>query len=457
MTDSTAAAEKGSPAPKPEKAAKKDATLKSLAVSGSLWTFFGYGTQQAVRLGSNLIVTRLLFPEAYGLMTIVNIFMQGLAMLSDIGLGPSILQNKRGDEPDFLKTAWTIQVLRGLVITLVGVVAAWPVAWAYDEPMYVMLVPAACFSALLNGLVSTSLYRANRRLEMGSLTILDVVTNFVGVLVMIEWAFLYGTVWALVIAGLVSAALKLVASHLIFREPKMRFEWDRQTAREIIHFGKWIFLSSLLGFLVGSLDRIVLGKVITNEELGVYSIAFFWAMAGVQALQVVANKVLLPVYARLAELGRDRLRSRTFRIRAGLMGLTLPGLLLLVLFGDYLLPFLYDERYEGAGWIVRILAAGACVSSVTVTVSAVLLAVGDSFRYMLVLATRSILLVAAMAVGGHYYGYSGLIIGVAVSDLLNYPILVLCIRRYGVWLPLLDFGGFAVSGLVAYVAYTFMN
>ena len=87
-------------------------SLKSLALKGSVWTLGGYGIAQLLRLVSNVVLAKLLFPEAFGLMVLVTIFMQGIAMFSDIGIIPSIIQNKRGDDPRFLNTAWTIQVIR---------------------------------------------------------------------------------------------------------------------------------------------------------------------------------------------------------------------------------------------------------------------------------------------------------------------------------------------------------
>jgi hypothetical protein len=95
--------------------AARGSSAKHTAMRGSFWTLGGYGISQVIRLLSSLILARLLFPEAFGLMALVNVFMQGLEMLSDIGLGPSIIQNKRGTEPKFLRTAWTLQILRGFV------------------------------------------------------------------------------------------------------------------------------------------------------------------------------------------------------------------------------------------------------------------------------------------------------------------------------------------------------
>src|SRR5690554_1654660 len=95
----------------------------------------GYGTAQLLRLASNVILAKLLFPEAFGLMVLVAIFMQGIAMFSDIGILPSIIQNKRGDDPAFLNTAWTIQVIRGVLIWIVACIGAYPYALIYNEPL----------------------------------------------------------------------------------------------------------------------------------------------------------------------------------------------------------------------------------------------------------------------------------------------------------------------------------
>src|SRR5216110_1744022 len=84
-------------------------SVKQMAVRGSLWTIFGFGAAQILRLGSNLVLTRLLFPKAFGLMSLISIFMQGLTMFSDLGIGPSIVRSQRGEDDLFLHTAWTIQ------------------------------------------------------------------------------------------------------------------------------------------------------------------------------------------------------------------------------------------------------------------------------------------------------------------------------------------------------------
>ena len=90
------------------------------ARSGTIWILAGFGLGQLLRLGANVALAAILFEEVFALMAIVTAVMMGLAMFSDIGLQQNVIQSPRGDEPDFLNTAWTMQVGRGVTIWLRG-------------------------------------------------------------------------------------------------------------------------------------------------------------------------------------------------------------------------------------------------------------------------------------------------------------------------------------------------
>jgi O-antigen/teichoic acid export membrane protein len=125
--------------------------LKKRVINSSMWTLGSYGGRQLIRLGSNVILAKLLFPEAFGLMMLVSVFMQGIGMFSDIGTGTSIIQNKRGGEPNFLNTAWSLQVIRGTVIWLIACAISPFYANIFNEPMLTQLIPVAGFAAVISG------------------------------------------------------------------------------------------------------------------------------------------------------------------------------------------------------------------------------------------------------------------------------------------------------------------
>src|SRR5438874_8315975 len=83
-------------------------SLRALAKRAAAWTFIGYGGSMILRLMSNMLLTRLLFPGAYALMGLAQIFINGLQMLTDVGVQTGIIQSRHGGDTGYLNTAWTI-------------------------------------------------------------------------------------------------------------------------------------------------------------------------------------------------------------------------------------------------------------------------------------------------------------------------------------------------------------
>ena len=152
------------------------------------WMVIGYGGSQALRLAANLVLTRLLFPEAFGLMALVSVVSIGLSLFSDVGVGPSIAQSKRGDDPDFLNTAWTIQVTRGLLLWGLTGLIAWPMAQFYAAPELTLYLPIAGIGLMIAGFNPTRIETANRHLLVGRLTVLELTSQVIGIGTMIVLA-----------------------------------------------------------------------------------------------------------------------------------------------------------------------------------------------------------------------------------------------------------------------------
>ncbi len=99
-------------------------TLRQRSIHAGLWTIGGHALSQVIRLASNLILTRLLVPEMFGLMTLANLLLVGVWLFSDLGLKQSVVQSSRGHEPTFLNTAWVVQIVRGIVMWLMALLVA---------------------------------------------------------------------------------------------------------------------------------------------------------------------------------------------------------------------------------------------------------------------------------------------------------------------------------------------
>jgi O-antigen/teichoic acid export membrane protein len=410
-------------------------SIKKLALRGTIWTIASYGTSQVLRLGSNLILARLLDPKLFGLMALVYVFITGLHLFSDVGIGTSIIQNKRGDDPDFLNTAWTMQVVRGVVLSIGCFLIAWPVAIFYDKPdqpvSLIWLIPIVGINTIVEGFNSTALYSLSRQMAIGKLAIFELVIQVIAIGVMVVWAWISHDIWALVVGSFVSVLIKMVWSHLLSTEPRNRFAWEPAAAKSIFSFGKWIFVSTALTFMSEQTDRLILGKLITFTELGIYNIAFTLADIPRQVLMAISGKVLFPTFSRLADLPRAEFRAKILHNRKILLILAAFGLTLLTSFGDQLILLLYDERYRQGAWMLPLLAIGFWPRILTQTIDQALFAIGKPHYVAYGSFFKFLFMAIALPLGFHILGLSGAIIVIALNDLPFYGAIAYGLGREG--------------------------
>lgn len=417
--------------------------LMARVIRSTSWIMLGYGASQAIRLASNLILTRMLFPEAFGLMALISVVTVGLMLFSDVGISPSIAQSKRGDDPDFLDTAWTIQIIRGVLLWAAACLLAFPLAAFYDEPQLAQYLPIAGISLALAGLNPTRIETAHRHLLMGRLTLLDVGSQLIGIIAMILLAWQLQSVSALVIGGVVGVAAKLVLTHFFLPGQRNRLRWERPAVSELINFGKWIFLSTVCWFFASQGDKAILGKFLTLENLGIYNIGYFLASFPVLLGLAVTSRVMIPVYRETA----DGPKTKVVKLRYGLTSAALGLLILMALAGPWLVDLLYDDRYLSSGAILVAICVALMPQVIGMTYDQAALAAGDSRRFFIYSAARSVLQVGFLLVGATYGGLVGALIGMGAATILAHLVLIWLARAHGVWDARHDVG-FAALGLV---------
>lgn len=403
-------------------------SLNKLARRGASWTFIGFGVSQALRFGSNLILTRLLAREMFGLMLIINSLILGLAFFSDFGVGPSIIQNERGEEPQFYNTAWTVQVVRGGILWLVCLAIAYPVAQYYEQDNLLWLVPIVGLSTIISGFNSTSLFTLNRKMALGKLNLLELATQIFSLAVMLVWAYFSPTIWALVAGHLTSSFLKMVFSHFLESATKNRFAWDKSAFKELFSFGKWIFVGTAMKFLSTQADKLILGKLLALAILGVYQVAFVLAEMPQMVMGKISNQVIFPVVSKYKSLPRWELREKILRKRKLVLFAVIPLILILAGFGDQIIYFLYDDRYRQGGWMMSILALGIWPQLLVLTMNPCLLAIGKPLYSAWGNFVKFCYLAVALPLAYSLMGLPGAVIVVALNDIPVYG--VVC---YGLW------------------------
>ena len=420
--------------------------LMARVARSASWIVLGYGASQAIRLASNLILTRLLFPEAFGLMALISVVTIGLTLFSDVGIAPSIAQSKRGDDADFLNTAWTIQVLRGAGLWVVAFLLAYPISLFYGLPELATFLPIAALSLVISGFNPTRIETAHRHLLMGRLTVLDLLSQVIGIVVMVVLALIWQSVAALVVGGVAGAMAKLLLTHFFLPGARNHFRLERPAVKELVTFGKWIFLSTVFWFFASQGDKAILGKFLSLEALGIYNIGYFLASFPLLLGLAVTGRVMIPVYREGA--APARIKRLRYGLSIGVSGL----LVVMALSGPWLIDVLYDARYSSAGAIVVALSVGLIPQAVGMTYDQAALAAGDSRRFFIYNAIRSSLQVGLLLVGASYAGVIGAILGMSLAMALSHLVLIWLARAHGVWDAAHDLLFFALGGVAALAA-----
>ncbi len=444
-----------------EEGASLPRSLESRALKGTYYVVFFYGAAMGLRLLSSVVLSRLFLPQYFGLMALVTTVIVGMNLFSHVGLQDSVIQSPRGDEPVFLNTAWTIQVIRGVGLFLVSIPLAWPVAKFYHEPQIVALLPALGFSCLISGFSSSSLLTLARHMGVGRLSSLELVTQLIQLLVTLAWAFVQPTIWALVAGRLAAELARTIISFWMLPEMRPRFAWDRACVHALVKFGRWILVGTALTFLALQSDRLILAKLVSFQLLGVYGIAFSLSDIPRQIILQFCTRIGYPFIAKFS--GRPRSEYREIFLKYRRPVLAIGGLLIIgvVLTGDKFILRLYTKPYHGAAWMIPILAVGLWHTLLYSTTSPAIFSLQKSHYNAFAYLLYCIALYVALPLGFHLWGMVGAVIAVALSDVPVYFVTAYSAVREGVgtlrqdaWLTLAFFASLALA-LAARVALGF--
>lgn len=394
-------------------------------------TLGSYGAMVLVRLASGIVIARLLTPDLLGIMAIVYVLRYGMELVSDIGIGQSVISNKDADKPEFYNTAWSLQIIRGFLLWVVFLAASIPLSHAYDAPILSSVLPVISLYFVLAGFTSMSVFLVVRRMQVSRLNALDVFLETISAAARIGLAYISPTIWALVLGSFVLPIARLIGSYFLVPGLRHKFFISKDYAWQLFAFGKWIFLSAVLFFLSSNFDQLYLGKAIPFALLGIFGIARGYSGMIGDGIGRLCRLVVFPLIASAAESPREQVRQRLAPVRLTLMLLGALGISAFVAFSDFLIAILYDQRYQAAGWMLPLLAIGLWFTTLSTVSEWTLIGIGKPKYSTLSNGLKLAWIVIVLPVVTIRYGFLGAVIAIPFSDLFRYlPILIGQIRSH---------------------------
>lgn len=404
-------------------------------ISGSFWVIGGFGVQKGLQLVSNLILTRLLFPEAFGLMAIVYSFMAAVQMFSDIGVRPSVIQSPDTADSRFLNTAWTLQIIRGFFLALVIALLAYPVANFYGQEVLFGLLCVTGLTAVVTGFQSINIILAERDINYKKMMIMRAANQVLTLIATASLAYYYHSVWALAWGALFGCVMDTVLGHILFRGHKHRLVLDRQYLGKIFRFGQWIFWGTVFTYFSGQGMRAIEGAFVSTETLAMIAIAGTLAWIAGELVVRYLGAIVFPTLSRINREQPESLPATLGKIRAFAILTTVPLFGVLSLLANWVVNILYDNRYRTAGPILAIMALVGAMRTLPMFYQNALLSIGQSKENFFSAGVIAVANVIFLIVGFEVAGLYGLLIAPGLAYFVGHIATSFIVKKYG-WLSL---------------------
>jgi len=318
-------------------------SLSLKVIRSGTWSLTGNWLARGLGIIKMIVLARILTPQDFGVIGLAMLSIGCLNVFSEIGVESALIQ-KKDVGPDDLNTAWTITIIRGVVLFLVLYLAAEQIANYFSNASLkpVLQVIAICF--VLEGLTNIGIIYYQKDIDFRQKVKLELLSDFCGSIVAILLALLLRNVWAIVFGSVVWRASYCFLSYRMhpFRP---RIFWDSAKAGHLIHFGKHIFWITLVTFVVTNADDALVGKLLGLKVLGYYAMAYNIANIPVTSLAGIVGKISFPAYS-LVQDDRKRLGEAFGRVFETTLIVLLPlAALIILVSGDFIRIFL------GAKWL----------------------------------------------------------------------------------------------------------
>jgi O-antigen/teichoic acid export membrane protein len=391
--------------------------LTNRALGGMVWTFSGTGVQAVVQLLAIMALGRLLTPAEFGLMGAATVVIAFSQIVSQIGVGPAIVQ-RRQLEPAHIRTAFTISGGLGFVLGAVVWLAAPAIAAFYRIPAVEPVLRGVALLFPIDGLNTVGQSLLMRDLRFRLYVALDVGSYIIGyacVGVLMAWQG-YG-VWALVAANLSQVTLRTLTMYVATRH-SVRPSLNLRASRDLLSFGLGHSLAQLGLVLSQQGDNLVVGRWLGPAALGVYGRAYNLMVLPATVFGKIVNRVLFPIMAQVQN-ERDRLAGGYERALAIVALVSLPVSASLWIVAPEFIPVLLGPKWTAVVLPFRLFTCGLFFRMSSKVSDVCTKAAGAVYSRALIQGAYAVMVLLGALVGQRW-GIGGVAVAVSIAMGINW-------------------------------------
>lgn len=387
-----------------------------------------FGAMLVLRLGSSIVMSRLLYPEAYGLLAILMSIAFALEMLSDIGVTGFLIRHERGGEQAVINTLWTVRLVRGILNAAVLYALAPWIGSIYGDPLVGDCLQVLSIFFVLGGLETLGFVQAMRNQRARVVAYVELACTAVTTACTIVIAYHLRNHWALVFSILLQRSLMTLCSYFVYPENRPRIGIDKTILLPLFNFAKVIMPASMLNLAFSQYDKIIFLKLFDIRVMGLYGVAT--NMSGtVSGLAIKVSHTVL--YPRCAHWNLTTPALFAQKLYAENKKMLLPLVVLPAMVGGLAQPIvdiIYDPRYSQAGMILKWAMVRASFEALLFATLSILNARGYIKGELISNFIRLIGVVSLTGIGYYSFGLTGFLAGAAIEPLL--ALIFVTYKRY---------------------------
>ncbi|MDA8413575.1 MAG: lipopolysaccharide biosynthesis protein [Desulfobacteraceae bacterium] len=371
----------------------------SSARKGFAWTGIAQGIKSLLDFVVGIFIARILDPRDFGVVSSCMIFTSFVSIFNSFGFSTAIVQRKELD-PQFVKTAQTLSVSMGGISTLTLFLCSGWIGVFYRNPEVAKVASVMSLIFIITSLNIVPNALLTRNLQFHKITLVSVLGSICYGAIAVPMALAGYGVWSIVVGPLISSLIGTIF-YFIAASYFPTFGLNFRYARELLNFGKFVTVSSLLNHVARNADNLVIGRYLGADLLGLYARAYNLATIPKELLVSVFGSVLFPSFSRmqhdLSWVKRVFLKS----INAITL-FSLPVAALFVLTTPELVHTVYGAKWSGAILPLRLLGFAGFVYSLYVPCTSLLLGLGKVRLYSVLQLLYSSALVSSVLVAYRY-------------------------------------------------------
>lgn len=403
-------------------------SIRSRAIRGGSVLAVGTTIERLARLARNMLLARLIAPDQFGTMALILAVTGLFAALTEVGIPQAVVQNKRGNTPEFLNVAWWFGVIRGVLVASAGVALSPVISAIYGLPELTPLLSFAFIGMIVGGLISPRVYSLQREFRFSAMLWTTVGSGIIATGVTLVVGLYMHSVWALVIGAVSEALIGSILSFILCPiRPSLKL--DPESRRDLFQFTRGMAGLPILNFAIMQADVFVLGKVASTELLGLYSMAISVAGFPLTIFNRVALPLVIPVVSTVQE-NLAEVRSMLLRLSRLVWLLGLPMATVMALCADPLLVLVYGRpEFTLVGSAFGLYGLMTVVYMASLVIFSMYLAIGRPSLNRRFTITRAALVVVSMYPLAHFWGGFGAALSLLIALIIAMIVQLVSVRQ----------------------------